>query len=353
MNYTSVQRYLQSVYRSFLSNASDAELMQLMRSRRFVYHAALQLEPMMVKCIALDCEFTRESCAEFQHNYSSIGLLQACDYYTSHFFARVGFWIPASVPYSCGPLPTSWPADLFVGDHTWTEVLRSAGLAKSLARTRTHWVEGGGRGCWFFLAKGSGVFLNVGRSLRVSNRSELIDQFLLDAHASDAYHRDYKQVDIAAGHLYCIRAKERGYDSIQILSDSCSPYNGRALEEIHALCPIELISCHEACTGTSSCFSHKNCTTDVLNSPCIPGLPLRTGVHAHVHCKCESKGFDVLNCAGTRPDMSLPLPHTQNTLFTSHGHRPACSSRGLSLDIKRRWGLFNGRVATPPPSFTS
>ena len=45
---------------------------------------------------------------------------------------------------------------------------------------RSQWTtigsEGGPNGCWFLTQRGSGVFVRVGRVLRVANRSELVER---------------------------------------------------------------------------------------------------------------------------------------------------------------------------------
>ena len=87
--------------------------------------------------------------------------------------SQYGIWLASGLP---KPLVASqsyggpsagqlWAHHGFVADHTWTEVLR-------LTPTWTVG-EGGLFGCWFEMSKGSGIAVNVGRSLRALNRSLL------------------------------------------------------------------------------------------------------------------------------------------------------------------------------------
>ena len=77
-----------------------------------------------------------------------------------HRLALYGFWRPAGLP-----TPLHAGARGWASDHEWVEVIR--------LRPTWNVGEGGGFGAWFELSKGTGVALNVGRTLRAANRSEL------------------------------------------------------------------------------------------------------------------------------------------------------------------------------------
>ena len=71
-----------------------------------------------------------------------------------------------------------------------------------------------GYGCWFFLARGSGVFVNVGRSLVAQTRNAV-------ARALGAGCRDGGECNLPwmppLDKLWCTLATQRGYDSIQVV----------------------------------------------------------------------------------------------------------------------------------------
>ena len=95
-----------------------------------------------------------------------------------HHLAYYGFWRASQftprVEFSSPKADLTTPP--FAADGTWAEVLR---LAPTWSGARTAG-EGGAFGCWFELSSGSGIALNVGRSLRVHNRTELARVFDLN-----------------------------------------------------------------------------------------------------------------------------------------------------------------------------
>ena len=161
----SARVYLRSVYRQDMSDHADSMLIRLLRSLQFLYIADLNItDPLAFDCAVEESRWTRSRCAgvgQLAHKRMAWTI-------RSGWARGMPFiWSIGALPYSCGPRP-SWPDQAFIADGTWAEVIRARSMSQ-------FWIEGGGRGCWFFLAKGSGVFLNVGRSLRVANRSELAD----------------------------------------------------------------------------------------------------------------------------------------------------------------------------------
>ena len=118
-------------------------------------------------------------------------------------------------------------------------------------------------GCWLFPARGSGVFVNVGRTLVVSTRRDAHTALGIPCSRSNfgCYHPGDK--------LYCTRAMARGYDSIQIM-------RGRG-----GLRRAELL----LCTG---------CTAEPVRGACLP-VETRTGTHAQAPCKCDPSR-PIINC---------------------------------------------------------
>ena len=156
-----------------------------------------------------------------------------------------------------------------------------------------------GYGCWFFFAEGplvdnsfywnagvklnstagSGVSVNVGRSLRFDTRGAA--SAALDLPCGDP--PLCEKPGTVQDKLYCERAVERGYDSIQFahphstcLEDSCVGQN-----------PAELLLC------TGSCMSER------ITQACPPGLKLRR-VGTEGPCECSTEAH-VLNCGAGAP----------------------------------------------------
>ena len=72
----------------------------------------------------------------------------------------------------------------FAPDGAWIEVLRIATRAVTDPSTYRRFGgvgEGGGQGCWFVEARGSGIFMHVGRSLRARSRGELVSRLGINA----------------------------------------------------------------------------------------------------------------------------------------------------------------------------
>jgi hypothetical protein len=117
-------------------------------------------------------------------------------------------------------------------------------------------------GCWFYMLRGSGVFVNVGKTLISFNRSHAYS--LLGLPCGGGIHcydpNDYE---------VCSKVLEKGYDSLQVFNS----HDGRYSELVF-------------CSG--------KCATDPLKSACPP-LELRTGWNATKKCTCNST-YPILNC---------------------------------------------------------
>ena len=117
-------------------------------------------------------------------------------------------------------------------------------------------------GCWFHIARGTGIYVNVGKTLVTYSRKET--NFLLGI-------SDRSDFDV------CKKVIEKGYDSIQM-------YNAHA-----PLYTNEFVYC----TG--------KCATDPVKSACPP-LELRTGWNATKRCECNDT-FPIVNCNNKLTDI--------------------------------------------------
>jgi len=136
----------------------------------------------------------------------------------------------------------------FVKDNEWTEVTRF-GMKEGLQ-------QGFEYGCFFHVRKGTGVFVNVKKTLVLQDHREAKKVFGIGA---------FKR---RAG--YCPFAKKLGYDSIQILNSIDHKSN-------------EVI----ICTGV--------CETKPIETACVPGLEFRTGLNHDKECICDDSQ-SLLNC---------------------------------------------------------
>jgi hypothetical protein len=101
-----------------------------------------------------------------------------------------------------------------VPDYSWVEVMRwkkSKGPGEK---------PGSAYGTWFFGMPGSGVFVNVGRTLRFSNRTEAGAR--LKSAAREAGFRDKRQAGNVGAFddwFYCMGARKLGFDSVWVEVD--------------------------------------------------------------------------------------------------------------------------------------
>ena len=166
-------------------------------------------------------------------------------------------------------------------DNEWVEVSRTATKCYPWGVNDTLYSEGLSRGfpeyegffndrhpqpygCWFHIMRGTGVFVNIGKTIVAMSRKHAFE--ILNIPCSDdnvyCYHP-------ASDFNFCSKIIERGYDSIQIYNSHPANFS-------------ELVFC----TG--------NCATKPLSGSCAP-LELRTGWNATKHCSCNSS-YAILNC---------------------------------------------------------
>lgn len=227
-----------------------------------------------------------------------------------------GFWRPATtLLHGCtetnGPivgtgssLDEARPVPPFVDDGGWIEVTRIAtrimtGTAKFIRR----FGEGGGHGCWFLGAVGSGVFLHVGRSLRAHNRTELMQRLGLPPPRGGSLYFNEMHVEI------CTVARQQGYDSLQLYDDVCGHrgFDARRQREnanlrLRHACFLEVVSCHPGCTALPA-RSHFDACVD---APLATGWAVPVGdplaISPTHRCICNNS-LTLLNCVGTATDI--------------------------------------------------
>jgi hypothetical protein len=177
-------------------------------------------------------------------------------------------------------------------DHEWVEVTRFAGgcgLWKNIVRGDGRLPAAQGAratavGCWFFLARGSGAFVNVGRVLRFATRVDAADALGESAAGPARTLGAHGHVPGGKGRTddhWCAAALAAGYDSVLVGVEHASGYVQHASRLPRQM--AELAVCHGPCR-----------TRWYPNDPCTD-LPLRTGAHADRQCRCD-KVRAVLNC---------------------------------------------------------
>jgi hypothetical protein len=185
------------------------------------------------------------------------------------------------------------------------EVLRMGGhMAK---------IEYGASGCWYYAMKGSGVFLELGRSLVAYGRTHLAQRLRLHEHNASSlhvntrWHNNWTWVDVqneinrtTAWQLenridICRFAAPLGYDTVQIADETCysDRYGGR-VKASNEMASVEIISCYPGCM-------HMRTRHTFRESPCIPAEPLFTGFDGTRPCLCDDN-YPLLNCHNTPCD---------------------------------------------------
>ena len=166
----------------------------------------------------------------------------------------------------------------FAEDNTWVEVTRwKAGCRQAgwkqcegLSAVFTFGNRNHARvpyGCWFFIASGTGIFVNSGRSKRFGNRTDAARFFNAESNSS----KDDSK--------WCSAALAQGYDSFQLGVDQAEYVRHESGKRRDV---VELIICSGACA------------TQALCGVCPP-LELRSGSSADLPCQCSEAG-GMLNC---------------------------------------------------------
>jgi hypothetical protein len=118
-------------------------------------------------------------------------------------------------------------------------------------------------GCWFYIVRGTGIYINVGKTLGANSRSDAMR--ILDLQCLDPPNCYSGQNDFNI----CRKVIEKGYDSIQIFNS----HERRVHELVY-------------CSG--------KCATQPVKGACPP-LDLRTGWNATKKCDCNDL-YPILNC---------------------------------------------------------
>lgn len=334
--------YLAGLYRDDrVLDASQRTVSSLLSRLAFVYHTGRKVvSDLRCKASFHDWRPTMcvasGGCARVALVLTQPNLLAPLSYH--------GFWLASALPAPLSFIEADskqdsfriqwWLRRGFVSDNAWTEVLRIS----------PRWTigEGGAFGCWFAVCRaGSGVGMNVGRSLRAFNRShlsELLSLNLTELFATPIRGREHTWVqwrtqrlqrgatlhtEVLSDRLYhglslddeaglrrryfdtfpwrlearvdlCHSATQLGYDTIQIYSEGCSLGNTSTREQA---CGVEIVNCHRSCLALRN---RKD------RHACIPHLPLRTGHDLSLPCKCNNS-LDILNCAATPASQPPPV----------------------------------------------
>ena len=164
-------------------------------------------------------------------------------------------------------------------------------------------------GCWFWVAPGSGVWLNVGRSLRMPSRHALDHLVVGVKNALTRF--DANWID----QRWCGWARARGYDSVQVgvEMDHLSP---RVRYTKHASGAVRDSAELVVCGG--------GCAMQHVRSACPP-IPLRTGLRAQLPCLCDSR-HAMINC-GNLQHIQCALAGKQLAWWNKVGHKYATGQR--------------------------
>jgi hypothetical protein len=187
-------------------------------------------------------------------------------------------------------------SDKFYRNYEWAEVNRySTKYLQSFKTSKEEWVEGlsvgfPGRskknstkvsyGCWFNIARGSGIYVNVGRSLVTNDKykSSLFKDLGLTS-------KGCLQSDGTGEKCYdryvCTAALHLGYNSVQV--------TGRS----------EIVLCGG------------NCATKELRLTCPP-VPMRCGTQAQYPCNCSDNSV-LLNCGANSSTLKIYRAMTEIT----------------------------------------
>jgi hypothetical protein len=154
-------------------------------------------------------------------------------------------------------------------------------------------------GCWFYplhppLSRGSGIFINVGRTLVLPNRraASRLPQVLNVSNHSLRRHVDfqgYRIYEHTEDALWALGAFKLGFDTVQILR---GPFQ-----------MPELLIVREPCLSQRKRI--KTC----------PPIPLRTGQDASLPCTC-SDASRILNCNGHTSTQTI-FSSVSNSTFLS------------------------------------
>jgi hypothetical protein len=124
-------------------------------------------------------------------------------------------------------------------------------------------------GCWFWPMPGSGIFINIGKSLRAQGTGHAVDVLGIPRH--DLY--------------FANATRAAGFDSLQVLMGQTNLGGHKSRFHVQTGHTFEIIIANGACM------------TETIYGACAP-MELRTGWDASLPCNC-SIDSPILNCRGS------------------------------------------------------
>lgn len=166
-------------------------------------------------------------------------------------------------------------------NHTWIEVIRRESPFGTYFG-QPLFPEGSARyGCWLLRARGSGVYVNVGRTLALRARSDAFAAGFGHGLGRRAQRPRYPGDDLH----FASHTAARGFDSLQTLFGNPSPLGAKSG-----------VPAYELVLTATGCMDRPT----PIAGGCVP-VPLRTGWSASrpcAPCNESANDFAVLNCAG-------------------------------------------------------
>ena len=303
----SLSRYLAAVYRdpAGIERLGLAGQIAFAAGLGWRYHESPQLQPYAnLSCVLMLHHWNSswDQCGCHEDGIEGILLRPGSDLVE---FNRYGVWLPAGTAH-CTRHPQ------FTQDHQYTEVTRTGGRAT----TKEH----GAAGCWYLRAKGSGVFLNANRTLKVRSRAEMaIELGLHKLNSTTLFTRNAKgqwnnwtwsqvkdEMDrtfpwMLEGRLnLCPHVRRAGFDTVQLWDETTCGGDGSSaqLAARGMACLPEILSCHDACMALK--------TRRASWAGCVKNQPLRTGLNAQLECMCNASKR-LVNCDLTAPQLPSVL----------------------------------------------
>jgi hypothetical protein len=178
--------------------------------------------------------------------------------------------------------------------------------------------EGGLVGCWYLAARGTGVFLRTGRTLRAVNRSQMVAALPTlneSSIAADAREPPLKR-ELSQSCLEGLATVGssascgRGSSAIEDFVPLCTHLRAAGYETL-VLNAMEVVSCSNECIA------------GVLRGACVGGL--QTGWRGSKGCACDDSQ-PLVNCAHTSA-RALPWPSAESSpVLVDARRRPRTSS---------------------------
>ena len=124
--------------------------------------------------------------------------------------------------------------------------------------------EGGMKGTWFLHAPGSGIFMDIGKTIQMDSRDQFVNRFTLPIKLPKRY-----QFALDYTNLTCVTAQKYGFHTVQF---RISPF-------------LEIVNCRKILTNIEA---H-------LDDTCAEPLFLWKDARKKERCKCNNN-YPILNC---------------------------------------------------------